>query len=184
MPPDAPVGDRFVHVLEACRQFLLAVANAELPADLRAKGGASDLVQDALAAAHQSRHQFAGRTVADLRAWLRSILANELAMFRRRYAGTAARDVRREVPLTPVAPGLAHARSPVESLIRAERDRALAAAIDRLPDEFRLAVVLRVEQGFDFAAIGARLGRTEEAARKLFARALDRLRGSLRPVHG
>ena len=44
MPPDTPVGDDFTSILEACRQFLLAIAHAELPGELRAKGGASDLV--------------------------------------------------------------------------------------------------------------------------------------------
>src|SRR5689334_17657836 len=118
MPPDAPVGTDFPVVLETCRHFLLTIANAELPADLRAKGGASDLVQDSLLAAHTARRQFRGRTVAELRAWLRGILRNELSAFRRSYRGTAARDVAREVPLTesraePVAP-----EAPVAELVR------------------------------------------------------------------
>lgn len=86
-------------VLEASRRFLLSIANAELPSALRAKGGASDLVQETLAVAHQSIHQFRGQTEVELRAWLRTILAREMAMFRRRYLDTDARDVSREVRL-------------------------------------------------------------------------------------
>ena len=97
MSPESPVGDRFAEVLGTCRRFLLTIAHAELPGCLRAKGGASDIVQEALASAHRARDQFRGETVAELRAWLRAILLNEASAFRRRYLDTAVRDVAREV---------------------------------------------------------------------------------------
>jgi RNA polymerase sigma-70 factor (subfamily 1) len=164
-------------VLETCRQFLLAVANAEFPESLRAKAGASDLVQETLADAHQNREQFRGQTRADLRAWLRGILLNRIAMFHRRYAGTAARDARREVPLE-----LAESfemRVPENALVRKEENHAILIAVQDLPAEYREAVRLRLDEELGFASIGERLGRTEEAARKLFTRAIDRLRGRL-----
>jgi RNA polymerase sigma-70 factor, ECF subfamily len=176
MPPEAPPESDFAAVLETCRQFLLAVANAELPDDLRAKGGASDLVQESLAAAYAARHQFRGRTLADLRAWLRAILFRELATFRRHYRDTAARDVTREVPLAEVAAPV----TPIADLIRRERATHLTAAVARLSEDAQTAVVLRIEHELSFAEIGARIGRTEEAARKVFVRALVELR-SLSP---
>jgi RNA polymerase sigma-70 factor (ECF subfamily) len=175
MSPDAPTADPFGDALETSRRFLLTIANAEFPPGLRAKGGASDLVQEALTAAHQARDQFHGHTLADLRAWLRAILLNELATFRRRYRDTAARDVGREVPLATARTGIIHAL-PVTDMIRQEDERRLAAAVAGLPAESRLVVALRTEAGFSFAAIGERLGRSEEAARKLFTRALEHLR--------
>jgi RNA polymerase sigma-70 factor (ECF subfamily) len=177
-----PAGDQFADVLETSRRFLLAIANAELPQDLRAKGGASDLVQETLTAAHRCRLQFEGSTVADLRAWLRAILANELAIFRRRYAGTAARDVSREVALTADVPGRVEDRSPVADLIRAEREQQIAAAVARLPDEVRLVILLRVEHGQSFGVIGARIGKTEDAVRKVFTRGITQLRGLMPAV--
>ena len=183
MPPDAPSADPFGDALQTSRRFLLTIANAEFPPGLRAKGGASDLVQEALAAAHQARDQFHGHTLADLRAWLRAILLNELAAFRRRYHDTAARDVGREVSLAAARAGVVHAL-PVTDMIRQEDDRRLAAAVAGLPADCRLAVALRTEAGLSFAAIGERLGRTEEAARKLFARALERLRARNPPTAG
>ena len=165
----------FADALASARQFLLTVANAELPAALRAKGGASDLVQDTFVAAHRARDQFAGRTVAELRGWLRAILLRELAMFRRKYRGAASRDVRREV--AGAMPAVAAADpGPVSDLIRREQDEHLAAAVARLPHEYRFAVVMRVERRLGFAAIGRELGRSEDAARGLFARALELLR--------
>src|SRR5262245_2742582 len=91
--PSPQIELEFENLLAHARQFLLSVANAELPAALRAKGGASDLVQETFAAALRNRDQFRGTTVTELRAWLRAILMNELAMFRRRFVATAAREV-------------------------------------------------------------------------------------------
>ena len=174
MLPDAPVGTDFPAVLETCRQFLLTIANAQLPDDLRAKGGASDLVQESLSAAHFARHQFHGRTMSELRAWLRTILRNKLATFYRKYRHVAARDVTREGPLR--AEVLVAPDAPVAELIRRENHRDVAAAVARLSEVDRLAIVLRIDHDLPFAEIGARMGRTEEAARKVFTRALTALR--------
>jgi len=165
--------DRFADALEHCRRFLLSVANAEMPGHLVPKGGASDIVQESLLAAYQYRDRFHGRTLADLRAWLRGILLHELADFRRRYTA-ARRDVARE---EVVEPGAAAGRpEPVEHLIRMERSVAVTAAIDRLPADAREVVLLRLEHRLGFREIGTRTGRTEEGARKVFVRAVDRLR--------
>jgi RNA polymerase sigma-70 factor, ECF subfamily len=177
MPPVVPVGGSFAEVLEHSRHFLLRIANAELPPSIRAKGGASDLVQDTFAAAHQARHQFSGRTVPELRGWLRAILIRELAMARRKFLDTASRDVRREVaPVTGAL--LASAGAPAAELIRREEDEHLAAAVARLPADHRRVVALRVEGDMTFAAIGRELDMTEDAARRLFARALELLRAT------
>ena len=174
------VGDKFAIALETCRRFLLALANAELPSLLVPKGGASDLVQETLVAGYQHQNQFNGRTLADLRAWLRSILLNELATFRRRYSASC-RDVTREVPVGAVLSGDLHPPaedSALNSLVHAERAVAVRAAVARLPDVVRQILLLRLELRLGFREIGDRLGRTEEAVRKTFTRALDRLRDS------
>jgi RNA polymerase sigma-70 factor (ECF subfamily) len=177
--PASPAEAEFVELLIQARQFLLAVANAELPSALQAKGGASDLVQETFAAALRGRHQFRGSTFDDLRAWLRAILLHELAASHRRFAVAAARDVAREES-AGVAAALPDVGPPlVERLIRDEQARALASEVDGLPEDLRSVVVLRLEHDLPFAVVGERLGRSEEAARKLFARALERLRGAV-----
>ena len=60
---------------EACRTYLLLVANRELPSDVRPKVGASDLVQDTFLDCHRSFGLFKGDTEAGLLAWLRPHLA-------------------------------------------------------------------------------------------------------------
>jgi RNA polymerase sigma-70 factor (ECF subfamily) len=174
--PESPADLKFTTILSSARDYLLAQAASRLPPTLRAKGGASDLVQETYATAHRCRHQFRGRTAAELRAWLRSILVSELRAFRRAYLNTAARDIRRELTL---ADGLtASADSTVVSeLVRFEELAGLESAVARLGPLPREAVILRCEHGLSFAQIGDRLGCTEEAARKTFTRALTQLRG-------
>lgn len=175
--PPAPVCD-FESALVAARQFLLAIANADLPPELRAKGGASDLVQDTLTAALRARHQFVGRTEAELRGWLRKILVRELGMLRRKFQDTASRDVSREAGV-PTDDLVEAAIGPTDALARRESHARVAAAVARLPRDERRVVLLRVEGGLGFAAIGQQLGQSESTARALFARALELLRAAL-----
>ncbi|MBH8566087.1 sigma-70 family RNA polymerase sigma factor, partial [Nostoc sp. CENA67] len=173
----SPSGERFAAALETCRQFLLTVAAAEMPDYLTPKGGASDLVQNTLANAYLARARFCGRTLDELRAWLRGILANELADFRRRYRA-ACRDAAREAPVDAADASAATGSQPIDHLIRAERAEAVAAAVERLPADARSVLALRLDCGLGFREIGEHLGRTEEAARKVFLRALERLRAT------
>lgn len=186
MPPDTPVATvEFGVVLEACRQFLLGIANDELPPELRAKGGASDLVQEALAEAHLNRGQFYGQSFGDLRAWLRGILLNQLRMFRRRFTATEARDIGREVPLVTVLSLLpATGPNPADELVcQEDRDR-LSMAIEKLPEKMREVVHLRHQKQLYFDEIGHRLQRSEVAAYQLYRRAVVRLRAILRQHSG
>jgi RNA polymerase sigma-70 factor (ECF subfamily) len=171
--------------LEAYRHYLLGIAQRELDSALQAKGGASDLVQDTFLEAQRDFAQFHGVSAAELQAWLRQLLLNNLADFRRHYRGTDKRDVGREVPLqagsaTPGDPGLpAEARSPSGEAVANEQAEAVQAALARLPEEYRQVLVWRYQEGRSFEEIGQRLQRTANAARKLFARALERFEQEL-----
>src|SRR5262245_54559198 len=72
-------------LLEACRPYLLLIANEELDADLRAKIAPSDLVQETLLRAQQEFGRFKDDGEDRLLAWLRRILLNHLANVRRDY---------------------------------------------------------------------------------------------------
>src|SRR5215831_5082709 len=86
-------------LLESCRGYLLIVANGELDADLQAKEGASDRVQGTFLEAQRDFGQFQGTNEAELLAWLRRLLLNNIANFTRRYRSTGKRSVEREVAL-------------------------------------------------------------------------------------
>lgn len=175
-------------VLELCRNYLLHVADRQLDADLRAKGGASDLVQETFLEAQRDFAGFGGTTEDELLAWVRRILLNNAANFARRYH-TGKRDLGREVgPAAADSGGSGPVPTdpvPTPSRLAVEREQAeaLRAAIDRLPDEYRRVIVLRYLEGRSFEDIGAEMGRSPEAARKLWARAMDRLRRDWEASH-
>src|SRR4051812_32164120 len=90
-------GEALGRALEPLRQYLLLVANEELDSDLRAKAGASDLVQETFLGAHRDIASFRGRTEREWRLWLRGILLPLVANHRRHYRSLAKRDLEREV---------------------------------------------------------------------------------------
>jgi DNA-directed RNA polymerase specialized sigma24 family protein len=66
-------------MLNGCRQYLLMIANDVIGPQLRAKLGASDLVQGTFLEAQRHIEVFRGKTRAEMRAWLAAILSCRLA---------------------------------------------------------------------------------------------------------
>jgi len=174
-------------LLEGCRQYLLLIANHAMGPDLRVKVGASDLVQETFLQAHQHLAAFRGRTLAELKAWLRRILECRLANSHRHFLETKKRAAAREVPLParPAGSGreaselVSPSPSPSGHALRNELLQAMESALDRLPDHYRQAVVWRHQEQLAFAEIGQRLNCSTEAARKLWNRAVHQLRREL-----
>jgi RNA polymerase sigma factor for flagellar operon FliA len=71
------------------------------------------------------------------------------------------------------------APSPLDSVSVRERQRALAAAVDRLPERERTVVALYYHEGLTFKEIGGALTVSESRAYQLHAQAVTRLRGYL-----
>ena len=60
---------------------------------MQGKVDPADLVQEVFLEAHRQIRNFRGTTEAELLAWLRRILAGQIALMLRRYLGTKGRDV-------------------------------------------------------------------------------------------
>src|SRR4051812_18626425 len=98
--------------LEPFRRYLLEVARRAVGPALKAKGGASDLVQDTFLEAQRLFPRFDGGSEAQLRAWLRSLLLHKAAKLGRRDGSTAQRQLSRggalgeggEIPPPPPSP--------------------------------------------------------------------------------
>jgi RNA polymerase sigma-70 factor (ECF subfamily) len=159
---------------------LRAKARARLPAAVRGKVAESDIIQDAWLAAFRDVGRFEDRGDASFEKWLQQILRHKLLDEVRRHAGVGKRDARREQRLATDTPVADKARpSPSAELVSIERSAALRAAIDQLPPDQAMVVRWVHQEGLTLVEAGERMGRSADAARKLYGRALVRLGGRL-----
>jgi RNA polymerase sigma-70 factor (ECF subfamily) len=111
------------------------------------------------------------------------MMIRDLQDTRRRFVAARRRDVRRERSLAmgddPAFVVCDPHRSPRASLIGQEESAALRAALQRLPEDYRLVLRLRNWDCLPLAEVGRRMNRSEEAARKLWSRAIVRLQHEL-----
>jgi RNA polymerase sigma-70 factor (ECF subfamily) len=180
-PPFAPED------LERYRDYLRLLARLQLDPRLRARCDASDVVQQTFLQAHQALAQFRGGSEAELAAWLRQVLARNLAHAARDHR-RGRRDVARERSLEAALEassarleGWLAAQQPSPSQ-RAERDEQLlrlAQALAALPEAQREALVRHYWQGWTTVEIGQHLGRTPAAVAGLLKRGLNELRRHL-----
>jgi RNA polymerase sigma-70 factor (ECF subfamily) len=169
---------------ERYREYLLLLARLQFPPRLRAKLDASDVIQQTLLEAHAASRQLAQLDETARAAYLRQILAHNLADLGRRF-GAQARDLNRERSMEA---GLqdssdrllnwlaAEQSSPSQQAGRAEEALALANALAHLPDDQRAAVEMKHLQGYPVADVAQAMGRSESAVGGLLRRALKRLR--------
>ena len=186
--PDARAGssEALGQVLEACRGYLLVIAQQELEPALQAKGGASDLVQQTFLEAQRDFAGFQGGTHEALLAWMRRLLLNNLGNFTRQFRA-GKRNIGRELPIDGDDsrrqrrddPGKGDS-TPSAKVVRQEQADALQRALNELPDDYRQVVLLRYQDELAFEEIAQRMGRSANAVQKLWLRAIDR-RGPVDP---
>lgn len=174
-------------IFEALRARLVAVADQELPVSLRAKMGPSDLVQETAIDMQRDFASFRGSTAEECFAWLRSILRNNVIDTVRQFEATQKRDLGREERIEPSGrnPGVrlpASTRQPDESAVRHEDAAAVKQALERLAADHRTVIELRYWRGLSFGDIGLEMGRSPDAVRKLWYRAIERLQAELAAV--
>ena len=172
-------------LLEQYRAYLHFLARFQIGGRLRGKVDASDVVQETFCEAARDFPQFRGTGEPELTAWLRRILARNLADQARRYYGARRRDVRLERRLideldaSSVAMDrgmLSPASSPSHRASRREQAVLVADALTRLPDHYREILVLRHLKELSCAEIARRSGKSLDSVKSLWARALAKLR--------
>lgn len=169
---------------ERFRPYLRLLAEMGLDRKLRAGVDPSDVVQDTLLEAHRGRDQLRGATMAERAAWLRRILANNLADLVKAQ-GAQKRDVERQRSLEDVLErsSLALGRllaasdaSPSQAAMQAEESILLAEALFALESAEREVVLLRHCQELPMREICERTGLSSWQAAQHLQRGLRRLR--------
>ena len=164
------------------RGYLLRVANEELQSGLAPKIAPSDLVQETFLQAARAFPKFTGKSENELRAWLRQILMNNLLDTADRFAGTQKRDISRECSLDEKEHGprlvdqfAGLPASPSAALQRSEDHLRVQRALDQLSKVEQQVIQMRSFDELPFEQIGATIGRSAEAARKVWSRAIEKL---------
>jgi RNA polymerase sigma-70 factor (ECF subfamily) len=183
----ARAGDREAlgRLLQMYDGYLRLLARALIGRALRAQLDASDLVQETYLKAHREFDQFRGGGEPELVGWLRRILVRSLAN-QARHHRAEARDLRRQESLEAaldrsslaIQAALASPSAASPSRLAGRREEAvlLAAALERLPADYREVFVLRTLEHLAIEEVAARMGRSVNAVRKLWTRAMLALR--------
>jgi RNA polymerase sigma-70 factor (ECF subfamily) len=173
--------------LERFRKYLRVLAQVQLNPQLRGKLDPSDIVQQTLLEAYQARDRCPSQDSAAQAAWLRKILARNLANAVR-DVGRAKRDVRREQSLEAAVEAssarleawlVAEQSSPSQQVERNEQLLRLAEALDQLPADQQEAVVLHHLKGQSLSEVAGQLDRSPAAVAGLLHRGLRRLQDLL-----
>jgi RNA polymerase sigma-70 factor (ECF subfamily) len=137
----------------------------------RDKADADDLIQDTLVQALANAHQW--QPGSDLRAWLFTIMRNQfVAKVHKSGRSAAALE-----SLAAADPGPAPDPREVRLILR-----DLGAALRRLPDNQRSAVLLIGVEGKSYSEAAQSMGTSVGAVRSHLARARDRLRTAVNGV--
>ena len=150
----------------------------------QAKVGASDIVQQTMMQAVGAFDQFNGQSEAELRAWLRQILARHLCHLDRDLHRDK-RDIRREQSMEQKLAkssmrleGLLAGDSPTPSQNVAAREDFIRVinAIESLPEAQRQAVRLHYLEGMKLSEVAEAIGKSSGAVAGLLHRGMKTLR--------
>ncbi|MHC4470458.1 MAG: sigma-70 family RNA polymerase sigma factor [Planctomycetota bacterium] len=145
---------------------------------MRRKVAASDILQEAYLSALPRLDDFEDRGGGSFGAWFNRIVEVKIADAVRRHVETAKRSVGQEVTRSARCPThrfAAPGPSPSQVVAGSELKEAVREAFARLPEDFREVIDLLQVEHLSLEEAADRMGRTKEAVKKLYGRALSRL---------
>jgi RNA polymerase sigma-70 factor (ECF subfamily) len=160
------------------------IMRLRMGSQLRSKLESMDLAQEALLSAFGDLENFTYKNEGDFLRWLSTIAENRLRDNLDKLHADK-RDIRKEVHpdnrrLTFADPfALTHdpvdATTPSMIMSRKEELEQLEKAIDKLKSEYKQVIILTRIEGLTYKEIAKRLGKSDEAVRKLVSRAMASL---------
>jgi RNA polymerase sigma-70 factor (ECF subfamily) len=152
--------------------------------ELRSKLESMDMVQDVLLSALKDLRDFRYQDEGDFLRWLSRIAENRLRDNVDKLHADK-RDIRKEVRFDNYGPrtegrsfgerGQVDSTTPSVIMSRKEELDELARAIEELKPDYKEVIVLTKIEGLSYKEISNRLGKSDEAVRKLFTRAMAAL---------
>jgi RNA polymerase sigma-70 factor (ECF subfamily) len=185
--PKSKEGDQAAReeLLLQVQEYLEMTAKRHLDPALKQKVGTSDIVQQSFIRVIEKFKSFRGESSPEFRAWLRTIVVNEINNIRRSYR-THKRDIGREQSFRGKESGVAdfqptdHNLTPSSEAISAERLEKFHEVLAQLSPHHAEVIKLRNLERLPFAEIGEKMGRSEEAVSKLWYRAILKFEENLR----
>ncbi len=171
--------------MQELQRFLEMTARHNLGEDLKTKIGASDIVQLSFLRVVEHFEKFRGSSSAELHAWLKTIVLNEINNTRRGFH-TDKRNVKREKSFDANGsrgPGMTAADTnltPSSEALSAERVELFHEMLEQLPPDYALVIRLRSIDQMTFKEIGERMNRSEDAVSKLWYRAMIKFEEKLK----
>lgn len=156
-------------------QKLLSLIRLRMGPSLRRRLESQDVLQHTMIKAYERLDQFQGGGETSLMAWFGAIARNEIRD-QAKFFGRGGRDFGRDVPLD-VAVGEIHEtlRTEVSRLHLLAQARMLETAIESLDESHKEVILLRRFEELSFPQIGEHLGKSPDACRMLYSRAMASL---------
>jgi RNA polymerase sigma-70 factor (ECF subfamily) len=181
-------------LLQLYRNYLTILATTQISPRLRRRMAPSDVVQEAMLAAHRDFEKFRGHSEREFLGWLRQILIHCLHHAIETHLKARKRDIRCEVSIEQVSVALDKSvvnfhnvladrgPSPSAPIRQRERSVLLANQLAKLKPQYRDVIVLRNLQGLPFEEIATRMDRKPGAIRMLWLRAIDKFKEVYEPI--
>jgi RNA polymerase sigma-70 factor (ECF subfamily) len=157
---------------ERCARKLLPLIRLRLGRTLRREMESRDILQTVLCKAHQRIRQV--DDPAAVMSWLARIAENEIHD-QADYHQRQRRDAAQRAPLEDATDVPAPVRQALSQAILGEQARRLETALESLSEAQRQIIVLRKLEELTFPEIAQRLGKSEDACRMAFSRAMAAL---------
>jgi RNA polymerase sigma-70 factor (ECF subfamily) len=153
---------------------LLSFIRLKMGRSLRARLESRDILQATFLKSFEHLDDFDGSNGRSLLGWMMRIAEHEIhdrADFHTRHQ----RDARREDDMGDHPDIVARTRSALSRLILGEQAERVEHALASLTEPHRQVILLRSFEELSFPEIAGRLGKSEDASRMLFARAMTAL---------
>jgi RNA polymerase sigma-70 factor (ECF subfamily) len=161
-------------LLQRASAKLLALIRLRMGRGLRARLESRDILQATLVKAWGRLDQLQDPDRRALMAWLARIAENEIRD-QADFHGRLRRDADRDASLPEAAAVPSPVRSALSQVIWNERAERVEQAMESLSEAHREIIVLRKLEELGFREIGERLGKSEDACRMLYGRAMAAL---------